>query len=91
MLLHLDGRKNTEVSKWKMVYGLWCLKLPSIFFSYILAVSFIGGGNRNTGIKTTDLSPSNWQTLSHNVVSSTPCHERGSNNFVCWIMYAYYI
>jgi hypothetical protein len=21
-----------------------------------------------------------WQTLSHNVVSSTPCHERGSNS-----------
>jgi hypothetical protein len=23
---------------------------------------------------------SHWQTLSHNVVSSTPCHERGSNS-----------
>jgi hypothetical protein len=21
-----------------------------------------------------------WQTISHNVVSSTPCHERGSNS-----------
>jgi len=24
--------------------------------------------------------PSHWQTLSHNVVSSTPRHERGSNS-----------
>jgi len=23
---------------------------------------------------------SHWQTLSHDVVSSTPCHERGSNS-----------
>jgi len=23
---------------------------------------------------------SHWQTLSHNVVSSTPCHERSSNS-----------
>jgi hypothetical protein len=23
---------------------------------------------------------SHWQTLSHNVVSSTPCHEQGSNS-----------
>jgi hypothetical protein len=23
---------------------------------------------------------SHWQTLSHNVVSSTPCHERDSNS-----------
>jgi len=23
---------------------------------------------------------SHWQTLSYNVVSSTPCHERGSNS-----------
>jgi len=25
-----------------------------------------------------------WQTLSHNVVSSTPCHERGSNSQHSW-------
>ena len=38
--------------------GLWCL-------SYIMAVSFIGEGNRST----------QRQTLSHKVVSSTPHHE----------------
>jgi len=26
------------------------------------------------------LVASHWQTLSHNVVSSAPCHERGSNS-----------
>ena len=25
-----------------------------------------------------------WQTLSHNVVSSTPCHEQGSNSQRKW-------
>jgi hypothetical protein len=34
--------------------------------TYIVVVSFIDGGN--------------WQTLSYNVVSTTPCHERGSNS-----------
>ena len=37
----------------------------------MVAVSFIGGGNQSTQEKTTDLS----QTLSHNVVLSTPCPE----------------
>jgi len=27
---------------------------------------------------------SHWQTLSHNVVSSTPRHERGSNSQLKW-------
>ena len=40
-------------------------------------VSFIGGGNRSTE-ETTD------QTLSHNVVSSTLHHERGSNSQLKW-------
>jgi hypothetical protein len=39
-----------------------------------MAVSFIGGGNRN------NLVASYWQTLSRNVVSSTPRHERDSNS-----------
>jgi len=28
--------------------GLWCLRHFQQDFSYIMAVSFIGGGNRNT-------------------------------------------
>ena len=27
---------------------------------------------------------SHWQTLSHNVLSSTPCHEQGSNSQLLW-------
>jgi hypothetical protein len=37
------------------------------YFSYIVAVSFIEGGNRNARRK-----PPTWQTWSHNVVSRTP-------------------
>jgi hypothetical protein len=29
-------------------YGLWCVTPLSQHFSYIVAVSFIGGGNRST-------------------------------------------
>jgi hypothetical protein len=42
-------------------------------FSYIVAVSFIGGENHRP-------VASHWQTLSHNVVSGTPRHERGSKS-----------
>jgi hypothetical protein len=38
-----------------------------------MAVSFIGGGNRRT-------VAGQLQTLSHDVVSSTPHHERDSNS-----------
>jgi hypothetical protein len=41
-----------------------------------MAFNFIGGGNRIT--RRNPLTPvaSRWQTLSHNVVSSTPRHEQ---------------
>jgi hypothetical protein len=42
------------------------------YFSYIVAVSFIGGGNTSTSEKTTDLPQVTDKHLSHNVVSSTP-------------------
>jgi hypothetical protein len=41
------------------------------YFSYIVAVSFIGGGNRTIQRKP--------QTLSHHVLS-TPPYEHGSNS-----------
>jgi len=47
------------------------------YFSYIVVVSFIGEGNRSTTRKPPTC---HWQTLSHNVVSSTLRHERGSNS-----------
>ena len=43
--------------------------------SYIVAVSFIGGGNWS-GWRKPLTCTSHWQTLSHNVVSSTPCLNR---------------
>jgi hypothetical protein len=46
-------------------------------FSYIVAVSVIGGGNRSTC--TTDL-PQVSDKLDLNVVSSTPHHERDSKS-----------
>ena len=49
------------------------------YFSYIVAVSFIGGGNRSTQRKTTEPVASYWQTWSHNVVLSTPGHQQDSN------------
>jgi len=49
------------------------------YLIYIVAVSFIGEGNRNTRRRSPSVA-SHWQTLSHNVVSSTPRHERGSSS-----------
>jgi hypothetical protein len=49
------------------------------YFSYIVAVSFIGGGNRSTQRKPPTCRKS-LINLSHNVVSNTPRHERGSNS-----------
>jgi hypothetical protein len=46
-----------------------------VLYLYIfVTVSFIGGGNRNNQKKPPVASY--WQTLSHNVASSTPRHER---------------
>ena len=47
-----------------------------------MAVSFIGGGNHNTNVPRENhrTSASQWQTLSHNVVSSTHRHEWDSDS-----------
>ena len=46
---------------------------------YIVALSFIGGEN-GAPEEIQKSAVSHWQTLSHNVVSCTPHHERGSNS-----------
>jgi hypothetical protein len=55
---------------------LWCLTPLQQYFSYIVAVSFIDEGNRS--------KPPTCRTslkhLIHNVVSSTPRYDRGSNS-----------
>ena len=43
------------------------------YFSYIMVVSFVGRGNGVPG-------DNHWQTLSHNVVLSTPRHELDSKS-----------
>ena len=50
-----------------MVYGVLCHFQQ--YFSYIMAVSFIGGGNQGTQRKT-PTCPSHGQPLSQNVVST---------------------
>jgi hypothetical protein len=59
------------------------------YFSYIVAVSFIGGGNHRP-------VASHWQTLSHNVVSSIVCKGQRKNvqnldkQYYCIVMSNYY-
>ena len=52
--------------------GVWCKCHLQQYFGYIVAVGFIGGGNRRKPLA----AESHWQSLSHNVVSSAPHHER---------------
>jgi len=56
---------------------LWCCTIFNNISVYIV-VSFIDGRNRNTRRKPPVAS--NWWILSHNVASSTPHHEQGSNS-----------
>ena len=53
------------------------------YFSYIVEISFIGGGIWSTE-EATDLSHVIDKFLSHNVVVSTPRYERDSNSQHKW-------
>ena len=58
---------------------LWCSRHLQPYFSYIVAVTFIDGGNRSIRRK----PPTCRKSLTNfiiTVVSSTPRHERGSNS-----------
>jgi hypothetical protein len=46
-------------------------------------LSFIGGGNWSA-VENHQPVTSHWQTLSPIIVSSTPCHEQGSNSQLLW-------
>ena len=60
--------------------ALWCLTpLSTIYFSYIVVVSFIGEGTCSTRRKPTTCSKS-LKNFSHKVVSSTPRNELDSNS-----------
>ena len=54
----------------------WCLTQLSTLFQLYRGGQFIGGGNRRNHRPVAD----HWHTLSLNVVSSAPRHERGSNS-----------
>jgi len=66
------------------------MPLSTIYtYSYIVVVSFIGGGNRRVPGENHWPVPSHWQTLSHNVVSSTPrlselVFDGGDNSLECF-------
>ena len=66
-----------NITLWGFVYGVW--HHFQQYFSYIVAVIFIGGGNRSTGENHLPAT-SHWQTLSHNVVLSTP-HRGGIQTY----------
>ena len=55
-----------------LVYGVY--RHFQQYFSYMVAVSLNGWGRKLRPVA------SHWQTLSHNVVSRTPRHERGLNS-----------
>jgi hypothetical protein len=72
-----------------LFYTIYCVVVYGVsrrfqqYFSFIVAVSFIvGGKNRRTRRKSPPVA-SHWQTLSHNVVSSTLCYE-----FYYWMLFS---
>jgi len=64
---------------WFMVFDATFNNISVILWRSILLVEDTGVPGENHRPAT-----SHWQTLSHYVVSSTPCHEQGSNSQHHW-------
>jgi len=65
-------------------YDQWSLAPLQQCFSYIMAVSFISGGNRSTLRKNQQHGARHWQFLSHNVVSSSYSHITSTSYNSLW-------
>jgi beta-lactamase regulating signal transducer with metallopeptidase domain len=76
---YAENSRNERRYNRLFMYGLWCLTPLSTIFQYIATVSFINGGNRSNRRNHRPVA-SHRQTLSHNIVSITPRHERVSNS-----------
>ena len=68
-VIHNNG---SDVVGWFMVLNATFNNISVISWRSVLLVEETGENHRPV--------TSHWQTLSHNVVSSTPRHERGSNS-----------
>ena len=67
-----DFHLNSFLDRLVMVFNATFNNILVMSSQSVLLVDETGENNRPV--------PSHWQTLSHNVVSSTPRHERGSNS-----------
>jgi hypothetical protein len=67
-----DFYLNSFLDGLVMVFNATFNNILVMSWQSVLLVEETGENNRPV--------PSHWQTLSHNVVSSTPRHERGSNS-----------